>query len=129
MNRVLIDNDKLVTTALPAQNTNLNSASIDLGTPPAPEMMELRVSVPATPRLASGQTLTAIFQDSADNSSFAAIPELASLVITGTGGGGPATIRDVNLPANTRRYVRVNYAASATAGNNTAVSGSLTLLF
>ena len=129
MNRVLIDNEKLVTLALPAQNTNANSTSIDLGTPPAPEAMELRVSVPATPSLASGQTLTVTFQDSADNSSFAAIAELSALVITGTGGGGPSSVRDVNVPASTRRYVRVNIAASATAGNNTAVSATLGPLF
>jgi hypothetical protein len=130
MNRVLIDSEKLVTRALPAQNTNVNSASIDFGTPPAPEAMELRVSVPATPLLANAQTITVTFQDSADNSSFAAIPELATLVITGGGGvGAAAAVRDVNLPASARRYVRVNIAASATAGDNTAVSATLAPLF
>lgn len=130
MNRVLIDNEKRVTRALPAQNTNVNSASIDLGTPPAPEEMELRVSVPATPSLANGQTITVTLQDSADNVTFANIAELSSLVITGGGGGGgPAAQRDVNLPASARRYVRVNIAASATAGDNTAVSAVLAPLF
>jgi hypothetical protein len=129
MNRVLIDNDKRVTRALPAQNTNVSSTAIDFGTPPAPEAMELRVSVPATPSLANGQTITVTFQDSADNATFAAIPELAALVITGTGGGGPATSRDVNLPASARRYVRVNIAASATAGDSTAISAVLAPLF
>lgn len=129
MNRVLIDSEKLVLRALPAQNTNVNSTSIDFGTPPAPEAMELRVSVPATPSLASGQTFTVKFQDSADNSTFADIAELSSLVVTGAGGGGPAASRDVNLPASARRYVRVNIAASATAGDNTAVSATLAPLF
>jgi hypothetical protein len=117
------------TTALPAQNANNNSASIDLGET-VPESVQLELSVPATPSLADGQTLTFAVQDSADDVTFAAVAGLSALVMTGAGGAGSAAAsRVIALPPSVRRYVRINQAASATAGNNTAVSSKLSLLF
>lgn len=114
---------------MPAQNTNHNFDSIDLGSG-IPDDVLLELVVPALPSLANGQTMTFQFQDSADNSSFAAIPELATLVLTGGGGvGAAAATRTVALPPSCRRHVRVNIAASATAGDNTAVSATLQPLF
>ena len=122
-----------VTTALPAQNTNNNTASIDLGQTTAGsvnERIDLLLTVPATPALANGQTQTFQFQDSADNVTFAAIPQLASAVITGAGGvGGPALSWRLKLPGSARRYIRANQAASATAADNTAISSILQLTF
>lgn len=121
-----------VVTALPAQNTNNNTASIDLGdaAPGAStEAFDVRISVPALPALADGQTVTLALQDSADNASFAAIGEFASFVRTGAGGAGAAAAdRQLKLPATVRRYIRLNQAASATAGNNTGVSTTLSLV-
>jgi hypothetical protein len=132
MNRQIQDAALTKTTALPAQNTNVNGASIDLEVlngSQLPEGLQMEVSIPATPSLADGQTITATFQDSADNSSFAAIVGLSTLVKTGAGGAGAAAAsRKVPIPNATRRYVRVNYACSATAGDNTAVSGTFKIL-
>lgn len=128
MIRDIRDADLIVSTALPAQNTNANSLAIAIGSS-FPEGAQVEIAVPATPSLASGQTLTFTLQDSADGSSYAAIPELATLVVTGGGGGGAAATRTVQLPPNARKFLRANCAAGATAGNNTAVSYTLSLLF
>jgi hypothetical protein len=126
--------DALLTkvTALPAQNTNSDSAAIDLEVlngASLPDALELEISIPATPNLADGQTTTTTIQDSADGTTFAAVAGLAALVRTGAGGAGAAaSSRRYKLPSTVRRYVRENTACSATAGNNTAVSRTLRLL-
>lgn len=118
----------IVTKALPAQNTTNTSDSIDLGLG-IPEHVQALIELPATPSLADGQTITLTLHDSADNSSFAAVAALASLAVTGAGGvGAAATSRQVALPPGIRRYIRLSQAASATAGNNTAVSATLSVL-
>ena len=119
-----------VSRALPAQNTNANSSVIDLGTALpdiALESVDLVISVPAT-TCATGQTITFTIQDSADNSSFAAIARLATLVLTGASNATAATgeIR-YRLPSNTRRYLRVNIAMSATTGDQTAITAAIRL--
>ena len=122
-----------ITTALPAANANNNTASIDLGDAApggATEFFDVRITVPALPSLADGQTITLALQDSADNTTFAAIGEFASFVRTGAGGTGAAAAdRQIKLPATVRRFIRLNQAASATAGNNTAISTELALVF
>ncbi len=121
-----------IVTALPAANANNNTASIDLGDASpgaATENFDVRISVPALPSLADGQTITLALQDSADNATFAAIGEFASFVRTGAGGTGAAAAeRQLKLPATVRRYIRLNQAASATAGNNTGVSTTLSIV-
>lgn len=119
-----------VTQALPNQNTNNNSGSMDLKTDAfKPEDFEVEIEIPATPSLANGQTLTFLVQDSADNGTFASISGAAQFVITGGASGGAAQKFHFRLPSNVRQYVRVNTAASATAGDSTAVSLSLRLVF
>lgn len=120
------------TKALPAQNANNNHDAIDLGaaSPGASvERVEVLLTVPDLDDLADGQTATFTFQDSADGASFAAIPELETKVFTGAGGAGAAGgTRRVRLPSSVRRYIRVNQAMSATAGDNTAVETTVELL-
>jgi hypothetical protein len=117
-----------ITRALPAQNTNVNSTAIDLGSVvngAVGNFCEFVIDLPATPSLANGQTMTITIQDSADNSSFAAVAGLSTLVVTGAGGvGAAAASRRVRLPSTLRRYVGINIAASATTGDNTAVSAT-----
>lgn len=129
MNRNLIDKLLTVTTALPAQNTNKQSTTLDLGTG-IPEAIQFEIDIPATPSLAAAQTITVKLQDSADDVTYADVAALSSVVVTGAGGGaGPATNRKVYLPPTIRRYVQLNIAASATAGDNTAVSVTHRLRF
>lgn len=129
MNRNLLDTALKVTKALPAQTATANTDSIEIGYG-VPEPIQAQILLPATPSLANSQTITITFQDSADNSSFAAIPELATLVATGGGGvGAAAATRTVYLPPSVRKYVRASIVASATAGDNTAVTATLQLRF
>ena len=121
----------IVSRALPAQNTAANSSSIDLeiASPQfAGEYSEVEVVVPAT-TTATGQTITITLQDSADNSSFAQIPECETLVLTGVSNATALANRKWRLPRGTRRYINMRIAMSATTGDQTAITAQLALLF
>ncbi len=120
-----------VSRALPAQNTTAASTAFDLKqvAPDAlPEHFELQVSVPAT-TTATGQTITLTIQDSADNSTFAAVEQCATLVLTGASNATALTTQNWRLPSDVKRYVRVNIAMSATTGDQTAITVGIRLLF
>ncbi len=130
MSRNLQDALLIKSSALPAANASNNTASIDLTATVQEEApYEVSLSVPATPNLADTKKITFTFEDSADNSSFAAIPALATLVVTGTATGGAAAERIVRLPPTTRRYIRAAAAVESAGGTNTAVSYTLGLIF
>lgn len=130
-NRSIQDALLTVATALPAAAANVSSVGIDLGQPtafPINEKVELELSVPATPSLVDAKTIIYTFQDSADNITFAAIPELATLTSTGAGGvGAAAVLRNVKLPSSTRKFVGVNAAVLAAGGSNIAISFTVKL--
>lgn len=120
-----------VSRALPAQNTNANSTAINLEQAFPDGLLdyvEFVIDVPAT-TTATGQTITFTFQDSADGTTFAAIPQLATLVLTGASNATAATTRGFRLPPTTRGWVRVNIAMSATTGDQTAITAGLRLVF
>jgi len=133
MNHSFKDLNLSVTKALPAAAATNYSDAIDLGAvaPGASvEEIDLLLEVPATPSLVDAKTITFTFQDSADNSSFAAIAELATLVLTGaSSAGAAAATRRVKLPPSVRRYVRVSQAVLTAGGDNTAISSTLSLVF
>lgn len=120
-----------ITRALPAQSTNADSGSIDLedASPQlVGEVAELLLELPAT-TCATGQTITFTIQDSADNSSFAAVTGLSTIVLTGVSNATAALSRPIRLPRSVRRYVNINVAMSATTGNLTALSATFKLRF
>lgn len=120
-----------VSRALPAQNTNANSTAFDLkqALPDTlPEHFEVQISIPAT-TTATGQTITCTIQDSDDNSTFAAVEQCATLVLTGASNATAATTRNWRLPSDVKRYVRVNIAMSATTGDQTAITAGIRLVF
>lgn len=124
------DVNYLVTRSLPAQNTNNNSTALDLeiAAPQfAGEYSEVEVVIPAT-TTATGQTITVTLQDSADNVSFAQIPECETLVLTGVSNATALTPRRWRLPRSVRRYVRINIAMSATTGDQTMRTATFALL-
>lgn len=131
MARLLRDALLSAETALPAAGASNYSSAINIGQKTADtitEQVDLRLTVPSTPSLVSTKTATFTFQDSADNISFAAIPELSALVVTGGSEGGAATARTVKLPASTRQYIRVSQAVEAAGGSSVAVKTTLELL-
>jgi len=132
-NRLLTDAQLSVSKAHPAAGANNSTAGINLGQTtifPVNEKFEAVLSVPALPSLVDAKTVIYTFQDSADGITFAAIPELATLTLTGAGGvGAAAATRTVRLPSSCRQYINVNAAVLAAGGDNTAVSYTLALKF
>jgi len=127
-----LKDDLLIRTlALPAAGANATTDSIDLGqVPPNEFRFEVEIDLPALPSLADTKKATITLEDSADGITFAAIPGLAALEVTGAGGAGAvAANRRVRLPADVRRYLRAKAAVEATGGNNTAKSLTLALVF
>ena len=124
--RTITDADLTVTTALPAADANADSDSLDFGaaSTAALESVELEISIPATPDLVEDKDITLTIQDSADDTTFAAVEELEALVVTGAAAaaGGAATTRKYRLPSSARRFVNVNAAVEADGADNTGVS-------
>lgn len=121
------------TKACPAAGANHNTATIDLKSTTAgafADSVEVEIVIPALPSLAEGKTLTVKLQDSADDSSYADIPELASLVVTGAAlaAGSAAATRVIRLPSSAKRYLQANLAVASSGGDNTAKSVTVSLL-
>jgi hypothetical protein len=122
------------TRAVPTQNTTVNSTSIRIrgtgdgtivpvaypqtGNANAGELVAFWADLTGT----TGQTLTVTVQDSADNSSFAAVDGCEVVVLTAASSVFAAAQQRWPLPASTRNYVRLSVAASATAGTSTSES-------
>lgn len=121
-----------ITNALPTQTNTVNSASIDLGVAAnalTGTHSDLLINAPDGAALNTGQTLTFTIQDSADNSSFAAVAALPTYVVTGASNVVPTgSNRTFRLPPSIRRYVRVSCAASATAGTSASASFTAAVL-
>ena len=132
MPRLIQDASLTAVIALPAAAASSNTPGIDLGQTTldaAHEKIDVLLTVPAVTALVDTKTIIYTFQDSADNSSFAAIPELSAVTSLGAGGVGAAAVsRRVKLPGSTRRFLRVNAAVLAAGGDNTAVSMTLKVL-
>jgi len=108
-----------------------NSAAFDLDQVAGGliEGLQLEVAIPAVAGISDTKVLTFTLQDSADNSSWAAVDSGVSTTITASGGAGTAAKTvEFPLPPNTRRYVRVAQTATATAGTFSG-SGVYALLF
>ena len=119
--------------ALPAAAAANATDALDLGAVEPGQMVnafDVLVELPATPSLVDAKTVTLQVKDSDDGVTFAAIDTLAPVVVTGAGGVGAAAIsKTFKLPPTVRRYLRLDQAVLAAGGDNTAISGSLSLVF
>lgn len=131
--RIRKDASLISTKALPAAGANVDCDKFDLEATnlwPASEAIDVILSLPATTALVATKVITFTFQDSADGTTFAAIPQLATFTVTGkTGNGSDATSTTVKLPPSTKRYINVNASVPADAGTVTAQSFTLSLAF
>ena len=121
------------TKACPAAGANHNTATLDLKSTTAgafADSVEVEIAIPALPSLADGKTLTVKLQDSADNTTFADIAELASFVVTGVAGnkGSAAATHVIRLPSSAKRYLQANLRVAAEGGDNTGKSVTVSLL-
>jgi hypothetical protein len=118
--------DATLITSVALAQAGANTPSIDLGQVAGGlvEGVQLEVSIPVVAGITDAKVLTFTLQDSADNSTFAALdPAVTTTVVAAGGAGTPAKTVDIRLPANTRRYVRIAQTATATSGT---FSGSVT---
>lgn len=131
--RAFKDRNTNVEKAHPAASASASTDAIDLGVNRAGvnlDEIDVRIFSEALPSLADTKTATLTVEDSADNSSFAAVGGLSTLVQTGVSTNGAAAAeRTVRLPPSTRRYVRVTSAIAADGGNNTAKKFGLDFLY
>lgn len=124
MSGLLKDIELFRTKALPAAAASASTASIELGTCLPP--IQVRVAVEAVPSLVDTKTVTTTLEHSDDGLTFAAIPELATLVQTGAGGvGAAAAERTVYLPPSVKNFIRATVVVEADGGNNTAKKVSI----
>jgi hypothetical protein len=121
-----------VSKVMPADDANHNSPTIDFGAigPAALESIEIEVSVPAMAAYVStAHSVTITFQDSADDSSYAANTLMGSLVIPGVATSGTAAVvRRFKVPSNARRYLQANIAAADGGANITATAVTFSVL-
>lgn len=117
------------TTALPTGASTVNGASIDLGSVDPGLMGEqtrVYLAVPTlTGVLTGAHTETFTLQDSADDSSFAAIVGCDTVAALGSAPG--AIAKDWRLPPTTRRYIRASVLGGAAAEDCSAISMTLTV--
>jgi hypothetical protein len=131
-NRNLTDAAKTVTKAAPAAAANHNTPTIDLEqvTGGDIERIVCQVSIPATDTLVNTYAITIKLQDSADDSSYATVDPLIQTTVVGTAGNVSAakTVR-FRLPPGVRRYIQLNIAVPASAGDVTDTTVTFQLLF
>ena len=130
--RNLTDALKVVTKALPAAAANHNTDSIDLEqiVGGQVEAIAFEIEIPALPALVEDKTLTISVQDSADDSSLAALdPAITTVVTGGVGDGAAAKTVRFRLPPNARRYIALNLAVLTAGGDNTGVYVTFRALF
>ena len=117
------------TKALPAAGAAAVSDSVDLYADevgPVGANLEVHLELPALASLVDDKTCTITFQDSADDSTFAAVAGAPTLTLTGAGGAGAAADKvRFYLPPATRQYVRFSVAVAASGGDNTAASATM----
>src|SRR5262245_61594000 len=133
-NREIKDTQLKVTFALPNAANTVNANSIDLGatTPfPVTEKFQVKLSITAA-NGANNKNINIRLQDSADNSSFANIALLANPALRSTddnGNGHSASNVVLQLPPNTRRYIRAVALGEANGGDSSNGTGTCQLLF
>ena len=130
--RNLTDLAKTVTKALPAAKANHNTPTIDLEQTVGGiiEGIAFELAIPATPALVEAKSITVTVQDSADDSSYAAIDPAISTTVVGAAlaaGGAAKTVR-FRLPPTARRYIQLNLAVENGGGDNTGVDVTFRLL-
>jgi hypothetical protein len=121
------------TKAYPAAAATATSDAIDLlDSTPSLKLRnaEIEVALPAVAALVDTKKATATIQHSDDNSSFAAVDTLATVIQTGAGGAGAAAVtKRFKASADLKRYVRLSVAVESGGGDNTAASSTLSVVY
>lgn len=131
MPRNIADADLKVTFALPNAANTVNSNAIDLGsTTPYPVTENILVRLSGSlATAANSKNINYVFQHSAEAAAnFTNIVALAVKVVAGNATNAPAFTRNVALPPDTKRYLRVSATGEANGGNSADGTGTLQIL-
>jgi hypothetical protein len=124
--------DATYTSSVAIAQAGANSATFDLEQVLGGDIQDfvVEVSAPAASGIANAAVLTYTFKDSADGVTFTAVDPAVATTQTGAGGLGVAakSVRFRVDPA-TRRYIRVEQTASASAGTFAGQLFTTKLLF
>ena len=132
--RTLVDVNLSRSLAIPAAGASATTAYLDLVTvtPGRVPNVELQLLTSAAlPNLANGTTVTFTVLGSTDNGAdYLPIADLPSYVLTGANATGSAALAaQVKLPIHLPRYIALQVTVEAGAGNNTAVTATIQLVF
>lgn len=131
--RTLIDQNLAAEVNLPEAGASAVTPVIDTATttPGRLENVELLIELPATPDLVEAKDITLTLKDSADGENFAAIDEVAPIVVTGAAeaAGGSAVASRFKIPIACRRYLRLDAEVEAAGGSNTDILASFKFVF
>jgi len=123
--------------ALPASAGSTNTSGLDLGLQTARGARlgecELQIDAPAlnTTQMPDSQTATYKLETAVD-AAFTSAKTVADKVIVQTGAGGAgaaAAVARMKLATDWQQYIRLTVTTSASAGDCSAVSMTLTLMF
>lgn len=116
--------------AAPNANATTFSTFIDLGQAnahPINEKVSLLAVIPAIANLANTKTITFSVED-ADanaNANAAALSTAISFVVTGGASGSAAVTKEIRLPGNARRFVRLKALGGDNAGTTITETATL----
>ena len=136
--RAVLDANYITSKALPASATTAYTTAMDLGDAVSglpyatTETVNLVLLAPAlaSPKLADSGTVTYTIEDSANNSAFATLAGLDTVVQLGAANAGAAAVTKTwKLPPATRRYVRVNITSATSPGDLSTATAYLQLAF
>lgn len=121
-----------ISLTLPAAGASATSSSLDLGeeTPSIlAEELDITIAHPALASLADGKYLRLTLEDSADDSTFAAVPGIQIESLGAGGAGAGAKSVNIKLPGDIARYVRLKAEVEAAGGDNTGSAATIDFYF
>lgn len=127
----LRDANYIKTAALPnaANTVNTNAMDLQQAVPyPVTQMVVLQINTTQSTG-ANSKNINITVQDSADNSSWAAIATLAAKTVAGNAANYPSSSTNYSLPIHTRRYVRASLLGEANGGDASDGTVTAQLLF
>jgi hypothetical protein len=133
-NRAINDALLTVSTALGVNNATTSTNAIDLGavTPyPTTCCFDVQISNTGTTNAANSKNVNITLQHSAVNlaANFVNVPEMSAIVLAAATGTINAATRNVALPPNIGRYIRLLCITENTGGNPNDATATLKLQF
>jgi hypothetical protein len=121
-NRNQQDQNYVSTVAIAQAGANTASFDLEQAVGGDIERVVFELAAPLAAGITSTKVVTYALQDSADDTTFAAVDPAISTTQTADGSGIAAKTVRFRVPANTRRYVRIAQTMTASAGT---VTGSM----